>query len=112
MKNLLKTGNNRDALKIKKNYGVSHLMDDIYVVKLRFSLNIANVLDERLGSKFGFNNLYITNTSNKMCRTIYGLINSSVHSALQREIAIAKAERLETQAMALRSQVELYDEWS
>jgi hypothetical protein len=91
---MLKNGNYKDAMQLA--FGIKRKCN-LFEIHLRFTEDIANCINERLTA----DNLFITNTSNKGCRTIYGHCTKHELEIFDRVKRIAMGNRLIQQGLAM-----------
>lgn len=93
---MLNNGNHHQAKMEFKFYGIKR-QGNLFAIKLRLKEEIANYIAERLTA----GNLFITNTSNKGCRTIYGHCTQHEMDLFDRLKKIAMGNRLIQQGLAM-----------
>ena len=98
---MLNQGNNNDAKAFRvsntpNGYGIRK-KGNFFEIKLRLKDEIANYIDLRLTA----DNLFITNTSNKGCKTIYGHCTQYEMDLLDRMKRSAMGQRLIQQGLAM-----------
>lgn len=93
----------------KLRFGYKRLVGNQFTVKVRVSNDIANTIIDTAKYRIAFKDLYITESSNKNCRFIFGVGYEDTVQMLQNAIKIGTANRLVKQAQALRDQVDFIE---
>lgn len=90
----------------KLRFGYKRLVGNQFTVKVRVSNDIANTIIDTAKYRIAFKDLYITESSKKNCRIIFGVGYNNTVQMLQNAIKIGTANRLVKQAQSLRDQVD------
>ena len=98
LKHMLNQGTYQESKQF--NFGIKH-KGNLYEVKLRFTEEIANYINTKMTGLDSAPDLFITDTSNKGTRTIYGHCAPPELDSLIRIKNRAMGERLISQGLAL-----------